>query len=131
MEKISEPVANKKKKVLIVDDDEIHLEMTRNILGSKYEVTTVKSGKDALALFYKGFIPNLILLDIIMPHMDGWDAFGRLKAISTLHEVPIAFFTSSRQTEDRNRAKEMGAIDYIMKPFQTNDLLARVEKILG
>ena len=129
MGKIVKPTGNDKKKILIVDDDETHLFICETALGKKYAVITAKSGKEALELFYNGLVPNLILLDIIMPDMDGWDAFRRLKAISVLHNVPVAFFTSSGNAGDRNHAVEMGAVDYIKKPIDADDLLNRIEKI--
>jgi len=119
---------NEKKKILAVDDDEIHLEMTKGILGNNYEVITVKSGKDALQLFFQGLVPNLVLLDLIMPDMDGWHTYESIHRISKLHKIPIAFVTASDDPKDKARAKEMGAVDYIKKPC--NDLLAKVEKLI-
>jgi DNA-binding response OmpR family regulator len=65
-----------------------------------------------------------------MPDMDGWDTYSRIKAISGLHDTPIAFFTSSDDPKDRQQAQEMGAVDYIKKPFEADDLLKRIGKIL-
>jgi methyl-accepting chemotaxis protein len=121
---------DEKKKILIVDDDAIHLEMVEAVLVDEYDVTTTQSGKEALGLFYQGLVPQLILLDLIMPDMDGWDTYKRIKAISGLHETPIAFFTSSDDPKDIQRAKEMGAVDYIKKPYDGDNLLRRIEKIL-
>ena len=122
---------NMTKTILIVDDDTIHLEITRKILEAKYNAVTSESGKNALSLFYRGLVPDLILLDLIMPDMDGWDTYKRIKAISNLHSVPIAFFTSSDNPAQRSKAKEMGVVDYISKPTKRDDLLARIEKIVS
>jgi methyl-accepting chemotaxis protein len=116
------------KKILVVDDDEIHLEMANGILENDYEVATVKSGKEALQLFYQGLVPNLIMLDLVMPSMDGWHAYERIRGISKLHNVPIAFCSASTDQKDIAHAKEIGAVDYIKKPC--NDLLARVQKLI-
>jgi putative two-component system response regulator len=129
-EKFNVDTGNEKQKILIVDDDGIHLEMVENVLKGKYNVSIAKSGKDALALFYQGLVPNLILLDLIMPDMDGWDTYSRIKAISGLHDAPIAFFTASDDPKDVQHAREMGAVDYIKKPYDKDDLLRRVGKIL-
>jgi CheY-like chemotaxis protein len=75
-------------------------------------------------------VPKLILLDIVMPEMDGWDTYNRIRAISGLHDTPMAFFTSSDDPKDKQRADEMGAVDFIKKPFETDDLLNRIEKIM-
>jgi CheY-like chemotaxis protein len=128
--KFIDTTGNEKQKVLIVDDDDIHLEMVKEVLKNNYEIITAKSGKEALGLFYQGLVPELILLDLIMPEMDGWNAYSRIKAISGLHVTPIAFFTSSVDPQDVKRAHDMGAVDYIKKPFDKDDLLSRIGKIL-
>jgi CheY-like chemotaxis protein len=129
-EKFNDTVGDEKQKVLIVDDDVIHLEMVNEVLKEEYDVTTIKSGKEALGLFYQGLVPQLILLDLVMPEMDGWDTYERIKAIGGLHHTPIAFFTSSDDPENQQRAKEMGAVDYIKKPYDKDDLQNRVRNIL-
>jgi len=118
---------SEKKKILVIDDDEIHLEMSKSLMENDYEVITVKSGNDALKLFFQGLVPNLVLLDLIMPGMDGWHTYERIHRISSLHKVPIAFVTASDDPKDRTRAKETGAVDYIKKPC--DDLLERVKKL--
>jgi methyl-accepting chemotaxis protein len=128
--KFKNTVGNEKQKILVVDDDGIHLEMVQAVLQNNYDVTTAKSGKEALGLFYQGIVPQLILLDLIMPDMDGWDTYTRIKAISGLHDIPIAFFTASNDPKDIEHAHEMGAVDYIKKPYDKDDLINRVEKIV-
>jgi methyl-accepting chemotaxis protein len=129
-EKFNITVGDEKQKVLIVDDDTIHLEMVEAVLSGEYDVSTAKSGKEALGLFYKGLVPQLILLDLLMPEMDGWTTYSRIKAMSRLYDTPIAFFTSSDEPKDIKHAREMGAVDYIKKPYDKDDLLRRVDKIL-
>ncbi|MDR0455877.1 MAG: methyl-accepting chemotaxis protein, partial [Treponema sp.] len=128
--KFIDTFGSEKQKLLIVDDDGIHLEMVKTVLNDEYEVVTAISGKEALGLFYQGLVPHLILLDLIMPDMDGWDTYNRIKAISGLHDTPIAFFTSSDDPQDKQQAQEMGAVDYIKKPFEAEDLFKRIGKIL-
>jgi methyl-accepting chemotaxis protein len=130
-EKFHDTAGNEKQKLLIVDDDSSHLTMVEVALQGEYDMFTAKSGKDALALFYQGLVPQLILLDIVMPEMDGWDTYTRIKTISGLHDTPIAFFTSSDDPKNIERANEMGAVDYIKKPIKKADLLNRVGKILN
>jgi methyl-accepting chemotaxis protein len=129
-EKFNVTAGNEKKKILMVDDDGIHLEMAEAVLQNDYDITTAKSGKEALGLFYQGLVPQLILLDLIMPGMDGWNTYDRIKAISGLHDTPIAFFTASSDPKDIQHAQEMGAVDYIKKPYDNNDLIKRVGKII-
>jgi CheY-like chemotaxis protein len=130
-EKFKVDTGDEKKKILIVDDDLIHLTATRGMLENNYEVITAKSGMDALHLFYKGLIPNFILLDLMMPVMDGWGTYERIKAISNLHKVPTAIFTSSDDPEDETRAFQMGAVDYIRKPAKKTELLERIAKLIN
>ncbi|WP_461257938.1 methyl-accepting chemotaxis protein [Treponema sp. R80B11-R83G3] len=130
-EKFVDSIGNEKLKILTVDDDVIHLEMVETVLQNDYDVTTAKSGNEALGLFYQGLVPQLILLDLIMPDMDGWNTYKRIKAISGLHDTPIAFFTSSNDPKDIAHAHEMGAVDYIKKPYNNDDLKKRIGKILN
>jgi len=130
-ERFRDSTGKEKKKILMVDDDEIHLTMIQSVLQDQYEVVTAKSGKEALGLFFQGLIPKLVCLDIVMPDMDGWDTYNRLRAIGDLHDTPIAFFTSSDDPQHKKRAKEMGAVDYIKKPYDAVDLIHRVDKILS
>jgi len=129
-QKFNVSAGNEKPKILVVDDDDIDLEMVEAVLQNDYEVTTSNSGKEAMNLFYQGLVPQLILLDLIMPDMDGWDTYKRIKAISGLHDIPIALFTSSSDPKDIQHAHEIGAVDYIKKPYEREDLLQRVEKII-
>jgi len=129
-EKFNVTAGTEKRKILMVDDDNIHLEMVKTVLQDEYDISTAKSGKEALALFYQGLVPQLIFLDLVMPGMDGWHIYSRIKAISGLHDIPIAFFTVSNDPKDIQHAKEMGAVDYIKKPFDKDDLLRRVAKII-
>jgi PleD family two-component response regulator len=119
---------NEKRTILVVDDDKTHLTATKAILESEYEVITAKSGFEAMSLFYRGLVPTVILLDLIMPEMDGWDTYERIRAISELHSVPIALFTSSDDPKDKAKAGQMGVHDYIMKPSKKSDLLERMRK---
>jgi len=116
--------------VLAVDDDGIHLEMTRAFLENDYDVNTVKSCEEALKLLYQGLAPSVILLDLVMPGTDGWQTYERIRGISKLHNVPIAIFTVSDDPKDRERANKMGAADYIKKPATQDELLRRIKKIL-
>jgi len=128
--KFKDTFGNEKQKILLVDDEAIQLEMVETVLKNEYDISTAKSGKDALGLFYQGLVPHLILLDLIMPGMDGWDTYSRIKAISGLHDTPIAFLTASSDPNDVQHALEMGAVDYINKPFEPADLIERVGKII-
>jgi len=119
-----------KKKIVVIDDDEPIRIMTQGILEDDYDVTTVESGYKALDLFFKGYVPNLVLLDLTMPEMGGWDTFIRIRDISNLHHTPIAIFTTSEDPKDMGKAHELGAVDYIQKPCKKEELLERVSKVI-
>jgi methyl-accepting chemotaxis protein len=117
-----------KKKIIIIDDEATVLTMTKTMLDDIYDITTAKSGNEALKMFFQGYTPNLVLLDLSMPEMGGWDAYKRIRDLSKLHSVPIAIYTTSNDPKDRARAKEMGAVDYIQKPANKDDLLSRIKR---
>ncbi|MDR0320749.1 MAG: response regulator [Treponema sp.] len=123
-------MGNDLKKILLVDDSEIHLVIAENILKREYDVTSVKSGAEALGLLSKGLVPNLILLDILMPDMDGWETYNKIKGISLLQNVPIAFLTSLDGIREKLYASRIGAADLITKPYEGEDLLNRIKGLL-
>jgi CheY-like chemotaxis protein len=121
---------DKMKKILVVDDTEVHLLIAENMLKGKYDTTTAKSGKEALALLSKGLAPDMILLDILMPDMDGWETYNKIKSIDNLRDVPIAFLTSVDGEREKMYASRLGAADLISKPCEEKDLLNRIHNIL-
>jgi len=104
--------------------------MTKSMLKDDYNVTIVNSGKAALDLFLEGYIPHLILLDLYMSEMGGWDAFLRIRNISQLHNIPIAIYTTSEDPKDKEKAQELGAVEYIHKPVNQEELLGKVAKLV-
>jgi two-component system sensor histidine kinase/response regulator len=129
--KFVDSMGNEKKKILVVDDEAPILVMAKGVLGNDYDVITATSGKDALSLFYQGLLPNLVLLDLMMPGMDGWDAYNRIKGLGGLHNTPIAFFTSSTDPKHIQQAQQMGAADYIQKPCNHDELLRKVARLVS
>jgi len=120
----------KKKKILAVDDSEIDLDLLEALLQDKYTVLPTKSGKEALDYLLHFSNVDLILLDLIMPEMDGWEIFSRIRDLGNITDVPIAFLTSVHGEKEQNHAKELGAADYIVKPFTKEELINRIEVIL-
>jgi methyl-accepting chemotaxis protein/CheY-like chemotaxis protein len=127
--KFRDSTGNEKNKIIVVDDENSSLIIVKAALQGEYDVSVAQSGKEALGLFYQGLVPQLILLDINMPEMGGWDTFERIKAIGGLHDTPIAFFTTSEDPKDKQKALELGAVDFIKKPVNKTELLNRVGKI--
>ena len=120
-----------RKTILLVDDLDFFIDTTKEFLKDKYEVITARSGMEAIGALVDGLIPNLILLDIVMPDMDGWITYRRLKELCEGYNVPIAFVTSQYGDAEVKHAYEAGVADYIRKPIQKTDFLERVEKLLS
>jgi len=119
------------KTILLVDDDEIHLLFTELLLNDEYKIFTVKSGKKVLEFLDKNhLIPDLIMLDVLMPDMDGWTVFNKIKEIAALKSTPIMFFSSMEDESIRKKAHEIGAYDYVVKPCEQTDLLNRIKDTL-
>lgn len=113
-------------KVLIVDDIEENLQVVSNLLGeSKFAILIARSGKQAIKIALKKN-PDLILLDISMPEMDGFETCTILKSNKETKEIPIIFLTAHLHPEDIIKGFKHGAIDYITKPFNKEELIMRV-----
>jgi DNA-binding response OmpR family regulator len=122
---------NSRKIILLVDDDEIHLSITEISLEKEYEIFMAKSGEEALEfLEKKQIIPDLIMLDILMPMMDGWIVFDKINDIAALKFTPIMFYTSLDEESAKEKAYEIGAFDYIIKPCDQSVLLNRIRDTL-
>jgi DNA-binding response OmpR family regulator len=114
-------------RILIIDDDPNIVSMLQMILrGKSYDISTANNGEVGLEK-YHDFQPQLILLDIMMPNMDGWETCRHLREISS---VPIIMLTALGKKDDIVRGLLMGADDYVVKPFHPDELRARVEAVL-
>jgi sigma-B regulation protein RsbU (phosphoserine phosphatase) len=112
--------------VLVVEDNHESLRLLTNILMEEgYTVRPADSGKLALASIAASQ-PQLVLLDINMPEMDGFEVLRRLKASTESRNIPVVFISGSIEVEKRTEGLEMGAVDFISKPFHREELLARV-----
>jgi len=114
------------KQILIVDDTPDNLDALRGILSPGYDVKVSISGEQALKVAQEQ-LPDLIMLDIVMPDMDGYEVCEKLKADSQTRKIPVIFITSKTDIEDETRGLSLGAVDYIHKPFSAPIILARVE----
>jgi len=112
--------------VLIVDDNATNIDVLVGTLKDRYRLGIAKRGENALAYAAK-HRPNLILLDIMMPEMDGYEVCARLKANPDTEPIPLIFITAKSETTDKTKAFDMGAVDYITKPFHAAELRARVQ----
>jgi len=119
-----------KQTILVVDDTPINIEVLTEILKDDYNVRFAKNGVTAFKLVKK-FIPDLILLDILMPEMDGFEVCKKLKESPITKNIPIIFVTAKNQEIDEAKGFELGAIDYISKPVSPVVVKARVKTQLA
>ena len=117
---------NTKNSVLVVDDENSNIMALTDILSSKYVVYAAKNGENALKAAEK-YLPDIILLDVLMPEMDGYEALKLLKSkVKTAH-IPVIFLTAKSDSDSELEGLSLGAIDYISKPFSPPLLLKRIE----
>jgi diguanylate cyclase (GGDEF)-like protein len=113
--------------ILIVDDSPDNIRVLNNVLRSHYKLSAASSGEKAMALARRTPPPNLILLDIMMPEMDGYELCRHLKADPDTARIPIIFVTARTEAADEAKGLQVGAVDYITKPICPQILLARVQ----
>ena len=115
--------------VMVVDNDRDIVDLTRMILeGSGYRVLMASSGSEALRALEDDH-PDLIILDINMPEMDGWQVLRVLKIDKRTSDIPVAMFSIKADVRDRLQGLQDGAFDYITKPFSCEELVSRVHEI--
>ena len=116
--------------VLVVDDAETNIDILVEALDSEYKVCVAMNGKNALEAV-DTVAPDLILLDIMMPDIDGYEVCRRLKSESKTSDIPIVFITAMSEIENKAKGFDLGAIDYITKPFEVVEVKARVKTHLS
>ena len=121
---------HKIKHIFLVDDEVITLNLGRAVLQQKYIVTPLQSGEKLLSLL-EDVKPDLILLDVIMPGMCGYDAIREIKANSRVSDIPVVFLSGKSEAESELLGLSLGAVDYIKKPFSPKLLLKRLEMHLS
>jgi DNA-binding response OmpR family regulator len=118
------------RRILVVDDDRDTAELTALVLeGAGYEVGRAASGEEALRSIHAR-PPHLVLLDINMHAMDGWETLSLLRADDSTRDLPVAMFSVRYDLREKLQGLQLGATDYITKPFAHDDLIRRVERIL-
>ncbi len=123
-------VAATRPKILIVDDVPTNIELLAELLQRDYETLAAINGRDALEIAATEH-PDLILLDIIMPHMDGYQVCGHLKANRATCDIPVVFITASTSTAEIVKGFEVGAFHYLTKPLNTRILMAIIQSTLA
>jgi len=118
-------------KILVVDDEKDVLDVLRLVLAkSGYEVLTATSGMEGLTQA-ESQLPDLILLDIMMQQMDGWEVLKLLKLDERTSSIPVVILSARVEPKDKIRGLQEGAIDYVTKPFAVREILTKVAALLG
>jgi DNA-binding response OmpR family regulator len=122
----------KSKRVVYIEDEQEMIDLVRLILGRKgLEVIGANGGREGLDLVGRE-MPDLVLLDLMMPDMDGWDVYQHMKADETQRDIPVIVVTAKAQSIDKVLGLHIAKVDdYISKPFSPQELIDSVEKVLG
>ena len=113
-------------KVLVVDDSEFNIDVLKRAFEGTYIITASLSGEEALEMVAAN-PPDLILLDVMMPEMDGYETCTNLKTNPIAKDIPIVFLTALDEVQNRQKGFELGAVDYITKPFDILELQTKVK----
>src|ERR1700751_1850555 len=117
---------DEKKTVLLVDDTPANIQVVNSILKDIYKIRIATNGPKALELAKVAPPPDLVLLDVMMPEMDGYEGCKSLKSDPGTRDIPVIFLTGQTEVEDETRGFDVGAVDYIHKPFSPAVVKARV-----
>lgn len=127
---MTDDVSDKRWRILVVDDEPNNLQLLRQILKSKYAISLATNGPQAVELAKK-FEPDLILLDVMMPDVDGYETCVRLKCDPITVKIPVIFVTAKTEVDDEKRGFDVGAVDYITKPVSAPIVHSRVSTHLA
>jgi len=119
-------MGDERKKIIVVDDNVENLTALKNTLKNAYDVFPSPSAVKMFDIL-KHVKPNIILLDVEMPEMNGYEAIQKLKSDDAYKEVPVIFLTSMNDEESKKKGITLGAVDYIYKPFNSVSLLQQIE----
>jgi len=125
-------MAEEKKKVVCIEDEPEMIDLVKLILGRKgFELTGAMGGREGLEAIRR-VKPDLVLLDLMMPDMDGWEVYQQMKADTEMQKIPVIVVTAKAQSIDKVLGLHIAKVDdYVTKPFGPQELLQSVEKVLG
>ena len=115
-----------RKTILIVDDTETNIDILLELLGSEYDILVALDGKSAFAILEEEVV-DLVLLDIMMPEVNGFEVCTRMKLQSSTRDIPVIFVTAKTDEDSIEKAYDVGGIDYVTKPFKPRELQARIK----
>jgi len=117
--------------ILVVDDEPtIRRLLEYNLKENKFNVVTANDGKEALLWLQEGNLPDLIVTDIMMPNIDGYQFIKNVRTSGFFRDIPVIFLSAKAQSKERIHGLQLGADDYMTKPFNPEELIARIDNIL-
>lgn len=119
-----------KRSILIVEDEPMMRSFLKRTLQDEYNIITEENGKYALEWLYKGNLPDLLIVDLQMPEMDGFDFVEYIRRSGFFNRLPIIVLSSRESVDDRLRCFELGANDYLIKPFNPKELKYRINNLM-
>lgn len=119
-----------KKKVFVIDDKPEIIQLLKLFLSNDFEVGTAENGLDALSKLQKGYIPDVIVCDWNMPEIDGYEFLKQIKNSGAFSTIPVIILSSVDKSSERIKMLKLGARDYMIKPFNPDELKARIDNIL-
>lgn len=120
-----------KKSILIIDDEKSIRLLLHNFLSKTYDVSTRENGLDGLNWMQDGHMPDLIVADIQMPEMDGYEFIGQIRSSGFFKDIPMIMLSSIDSSQEKVKCLKLGANDYLVKPFNPEELAIRIELLLS
>lgn len=118
------------KKILAIDDEKSIRFIIENTFNKDFEIKTMSNGKEALYWMQSGNLPDLIICDIEMPVMDGFDFIKNVRSSGFFDDIPLIMLSGKEESKDKIKCFEMGADDYVIKPFNPKEIIARIKRRL-
>ena len=119
-----------KKKILIIDDEKSIRFIIENTLKQEFDVISMSNGQEGLNYMETGNFPDMIICDLNMPEMDGFEFLEKIKTSGFFDDIPIMILSGREWSKDKIKCFELGAEDYVIKPFNPNELIARIKRRL-
>ncbi len=120
-----------KRTILVIDDEQSIRMLLENFLGKDFEVVTKNDGLEGIKFLEEGNLPDLIVADIQMPNMDGYEFLENAKASGFFNHIPVIMLSGNESSKERIKSLRLGADDYMVKPFNPEELYLRIRNILA
>jgi two-component system chemotaxis response regulator CheY len=117
-----------KKKILAIDDEKSIRFIIENTFNKDFEVTTMGNGMDALFYLQSGNLPDVIICDVEMPVLNGFEFIRRIRESGFFEDIPLIMLSGKEESADKIKCFEMGADDYVLKPFNPKELIVRIKR---